>query len=363
MPARHQPPAELQGRAFRLAECAPLGLSRHHLRSECYRFWGRGVYTVRDAPPRPAELVSAALHSAKYVALGGPALLGMLDLPLPARLESYKAWNLATPPTSDDELAAALPAQVICEASQSSRPHSSLLQWRSAHRTMPVMTRGCDGGTLARLTFLTPSALFATLARELTLTELVILGDAIVRHPRAQFEGRDAPYSTVELLGREAARMQAVAGAPRARQACELIRVGSDSPMETVTRLLFQMAQLPEDMHLNESITCANGVHLRAPDGAWPAYAVSWEYQGLHHGSLEQMRVDDAIRQAFRLAGWEPVYLFRGDLPDLRAFSRLVNDYAAHSHPSLRVPLARQARQFPAVRKVMSALRSRGWSE
>ena len=71
----------------------------------------------------------------------------------------------------------------------------------------------------------------------LTVDELVVAGDSCVRIPRREFEGSDLPLCSLGDLQRMIDRHRGKRGIRRAREAIKLIRVGSDSPQESLLRL------------------------------------------------------------------------------------------------------------------------------
>ncbi|OOP62602.1 hypothetical protein BMF89_09050 [Arthrobacter sp. SRS-W-1-2016] len=84
------------------------------------------------------------------------------------------------------------------------------------------------------------------MAEMLTVDELVVIGDSCVRRPRVEFEGRDTPLCTLEDLQWMIDRHRGKRGLRKAKDAIQLIRVGSDSPQESLLRLAIARAGLPE---------------------------------------------------------------------------------------------------------------------
>src|SRR6478672_5044501 len=84
------------------------------------------------------------------------------------------------------------------------------------------------------------------LARQLSLPELVCMGDELVRIPRFNLEGRSEPFATIDGLRVMLRRHPNLQGIVRAREALELMRVGADSGPETLLRLAICDAGLPE---------------------------------------------------------------------------------------------------------------------
>ncbi|MEZ2390251.1 hypothetical protein AB6813_12000 [bacterium RCC_150] len=67
------------------------------------------------------------------------------------------------------------------------------------------------------------------MARILPLSDLICMGDELIRVPRQALEGRDTSFSSLKELSSLVDRHPNLQGIVRARQALELMRVGSDS--------------------------------------------------------------------------------------------------------------------------------------
>lgn len=179
-----------------------------------------------------------------------------------------------------------------------------------------------------------PAAVWAMLGAELTVRELVIIGDAIVRIPRDEF-GTPRPELALGTIAelREAA-VPSRPGARRLREAVELVRVGSASPLETEHRLDAASAGLPTPL-LDQVIRDDDGRMLGISEIVHPRWRVAVEIEGDHHRtSRRQWQRDLDKYAAYADAGWEVVRL------------------AAH-----RV----RHRSADGIAQVRSALRRRGW--
>lgn len=116
-----------------------------------------------------------------------------------------------------------------------------------------------------------PVQMFVELSSLLTLVDLVVVGDHLVRKERT---------TCVELVA-GCADVPGVRGL-LARRAAALVRAGVDSPMETRLRLLIVLAGIPEP-DVNLTIRDVMGDPIRRYDLAWPAVRVIVEYDGRHH--------------------------------------------------------------------------------
>jgi hypothetical protein len=160
----------------------------------------------------------------------------------------------------------------------------------------------------------TRSRTWLDLARQLSLTDLVCLGDQIIRIPREKFEGRSEPFDTLEGLRALVGRHPNLQGIVRAREALELMRVGADSAPESMLRLAMLDADLPEpDLQ----------IALRPDDAASPTADLGYrhvrlaiQYDGGHH-LLDAQRFSDRRRdKAFEAAGWTVHVLNKDDAAD-----------------------------------------------
>uniref|UniRef100_UPI004049E838 hypothetical protein n=1 Tax=Brachybacterium sp. GPGPB12 TaxID=3023517 RepID=UPI004049E838 len=104
-----------------------------------------------------------------------------------------------------------------------------------------------DGSTVleAPVRLTTRARTWRDLAPDLSEFWLIAIGDHLVRRPRPELEhGRTAPWCTLEepreqCTGRHAATLRA---------ALRAVRVGADSPRETMLRLAFARAGLPDPL-------------------------------------------------------------------------------------------------------------------
>ncbi|WP_277454777.1 hypothetical protein [Janibacter sp. DB-40] len=166
-----------------------------------------------------------------------------------------------------------------------------------------VAHRGLDRREVTTLRGIPVTGLADTwldLAPFVSLEDLVVIGDAVAR----RLGGTDPLRA---LLGRR------VPGVRRAREALEWIRVGSRSPMETRSRVLFVRAGLPEP-ELNVDISDPDGGWLATGDLVWREAKVVGEYQGADHfGDYERGDDDIVRRRLVEAAGWTYVDFTKDD--------------------------------------------------
>jgi hypothetical protein len=152
------------------------------------------------------------------------------------------------------------------------------------------------------------------MARLLPLDYLVCMGDELIRVPRQALEGRDTPFATLEELRALVERHPNLQGVVRARQAFELMRVGADSPPESLLRLAMLDAGIPEpELQLS----------LRSDDPFSPSAdlgfrhrRVAIQYDGGHHLAEAQTLSDRRRNKAFEAAGWTVLVFRKDDLAD-----------------------------------------------
>ena len=138
----------------------------------------------------------------------------------------------------------------------------------------------------------------------LGVEDLVVMGDQIALRA-----------DSVDLLHRALARRGQVRGVRALREALRWIRVGSASPMETRSRLLFVRHGLPEP-ELNGEVTAEDGSgFVCRSDFVWRHKKVIGEYQGSHHfESFERGDDDIARRLLVEDDDWKYVELTKRDV-------------------------------------------------
>ena len=135
--------------------------------------------------------------------------------------------------------------------------------------------------------------MFVELAELLSLVDLVVVGDNLVRHQRitcpdlTRFcEGSSLPCATAALA------------------AATYVRERVDSPMETRLRMLIVLSGLPEP-EVNRTVRTADGEPLRRYDLSYPSAKVIVEYDGRHHIEREaDWESDLDRREAINNDGW-----------------------------------------------------------
>lgn len=144
-----------------------------------------------------------------------------------------------------------------------------------------------DGQEVVRfrgLRVTSPVQTFLDLAHCLTLVDLVVLGDSLVRRRRT------TPEQLVSATRRHHGPYSRLA-----RQAAALVRAGVDSAMETRLRLLIVLAGLPEP-EVDHRVYDHDGALLRRHDLSYLPYRLIIEYDGRQHAESEEQWLSDIGR-------------------------------------------------------------------
>lgn len=163
--------------------------------------------------------------------------------------------------------------------------------------------------SLRGLPVVTPARAWAQMSTVVSWFDAVALADFLVTGlPLEDL----LPLSTMEEI--EAAHLRAGSrGAARRRRALEHVSVGPFSRPESLSRVLFRLAGLPEAA-LNEGVADERGSFLAMPDQTWPEFRVAYEYEGKHHGQTAQFRRDITRLERLVDHGWLVV---KGSADDL----------------------------------------------
>ena len=134
------------------------------------------------------------------------------------------------------------------------------------------------------------------LASEISLVELVVLGDSLVAR------GRTSPQALVAATARLTGQRAGVAV-----RAAGLVRAGVDSPMESRLRMLIVPAGLPEPV-VNHVEYDELGRWVRRYDLSYPDLRLAVEYDGRQHAqSQAQWERDVERREELDTEGWRIV--------------------------------------------------------
>jgi hypothetical protein len=233
-------------RPFTRADAIAVGLDPRLLRGSRFRRLFRGVYVDAAVPESPHSRTEAALKLFKRDAFASHASAArMHGVPIPA-----------------------LPDEHISVLDAHDRRANPGVRCHVAPRTSQIMVR--NGVRVSA-----HAQMFVELGTLLSLVDLVIVGDHLVRHHHVTSEGLREFCAATRLPGARAARV-----------AASYVRACVDSPMETRLRMLIVLAGLPEP-DVNHTIRTVDGEPVRRYDLSYPAVKVIIEYDGRQHVERE----------------------------------------------------------------------------
>lgn len=141
-----------------------------------------------------------------------------------------------------------------------------------------------------------PVDTWCALSAMLSFTELVVIGDWLVR--------REDPLSDLDTLHRAVKGYAGRHGAKRLREAVEVVRPRTDSPKESEVRLHLAAAGLPCPA-VNHVIRDGRGDYIRRGDMVYADEKVLVEYDGDQHRTDRAQYVKDQDHlDRLRAAGW-----------------------------------------------------------
>lgn len=279
---RHSPlPEDLAGRAFQTTDAAASALSRGRLRGRDLVTPFPGIRRSAAVPGSPITDYLPRMRPGQY--FSGTSAARIHGLYLPARLESSETVHVT----------AVSPAR--------------------APRTKGVASRQVEAGrtavgTCGSLPVISPVDTWCELAGTLSITELVEMGDGLVRRVR--------PLATMDELADAVSRSAGRRGSRKLRGAFSRVRPGTDSRQETRLRLFIVDAGLPEPL-VNVPIRNARGTFLALGDLVYPEWKILIEYDGGHHFASEEQGHHDVDRLDLLMAdGWRVIRVHREHMPN-----------------------------------------------
>lgn len=281
MPRRVPLPLELAASPFTVKDAVDHGLSRGRLRSADVTRLVRGVYASAGADHSTVAAAARRLRPGQFFShLTAARLHGLY---LPSRLADLHDLHITA----------------FCPA--------------TAPRARGVVGHHADAGSvrlvsIAGIPVASAVDTWCALARMLTVPELVMMGDGLVR--------RVHPLATMDELADAVARSAGRRGSRALREAFARVRPGTDSRQETRLRLLIIDAGLPEPM-VNYEIRDSLGRFLALGDLVYPKEKVLVEYDGAHHFASEQQGHHDVDRLDLLMAdGWRVIRVHREHMPN-----------------------------------------------
>ena len=300
-------PAPLGSAPFTFREAAEAGVSRRRLRHPSLRVPSRGIRL-------PAE------HSAD-VKLNARPLTLVTQFSAASHATAFLIWDFP----------GFLPGSGA-PAIHISRPDSMAIPRRKGVIGHVGQFFADEITTIDGVLVTSRTRTWLDCARKMSIDELTVVADHLLRHPRPEFESRTMPYARPGELAEMLDRHKGTPGIRKARLALEQARIGADSAPETRLRLALCRSGLPEP-ELNVRTVLRSGV-VRQPDLAYPEHRVAVEYEGAVHSDAAQVIRDIAREEDYSGAGWTLVRISK---------RHMQNDARA------------------AVTKVRAVLASRGW--
>ncbi|GAA4777157.1 endonuclease domain-containing protein [Microbacterium gilvum] len=180
---------------------------------------------------------------------------------------------------------------------------------RDGLRSVQIMPHLVDVTEHDGFRLTTPASTWATLAPFLSVRDLVVVGDHMVRLERIPGTSRlrRPPLASIDELAAAAAAGRRV-GVGKLLDALPHVRTGSASRPETVTRLILLDAGLPEP-ELNADIFDEDGELVACGDLVYRRARVVVEFEGDGHRERAQFLRDIDRYQRLTEIGWDRVRL------------------------------------------------------
>jgi hypothetical protein len=285
---------------LRSRDAASHGLTRHELSRPWWESPTRGVRVPAGSLDGVAARCRAALEVLPpAAAFSHVTALRLLGIEVPWRLDRSTAEPDAGP---GERLHVVVPRREL-------RPQRE-----------DLVAHTCTQPALAVMTWhgipvTTPAQTWLHLSHGLSVNELVVLGDAMTR--------RRDPATSPDRLRDLIAATHKLRGVVKARAAIEHVVAGTDSSMESRTRMILVEARLPCP-RVNVPAVDESGRFLALPDMSYPALRIAIEYDGdVHRTDPGTWRRDVERRQRLEEAGWLIITVTADDV--IRHPGRLVS--------------------------------------
>ncbi|MFE7228163.1 DUF559 domain-containing protein [Nocardioides sp. NPDC057577] len=249
-------------RPFSRADAAKAKLKPSTLRGPRFVRLFSGVYVAADAPPTPLQRVQAALVPFRGNGFASHA-------------SAARVYGVPIPTLPDEH--------VTVTAGSHRRTHPGIV----CHVLKKPRAVVLDGIGVS-----SPDQLFAELGSQVSLVDLVVAGDHLVRHHRGVTPATLADFSGSGTLP----------GSRLAATAAGYVRDKVRSPMETRLRMLIVLAGLPEP-RINVLVGTGDGMLKREHDLVYVASKTVVEYDGKQHPA-EQWERDLERREEADDDGW-----------------------------------------------------------
>jgi len=255
-------------RPFTRADAMKAGLDPELLRGSRFRRIFRGVHILRSVEVSPFIRTQAALTIHPPTAFA-------------SHISAARVLRLPVPDLPDEHVT------VFDQRDRRNRPGII------THVASRVPGPAAHVVTYRGVRISGPFRMFVELASVLSLVDLVVVGDAMLKMFKI-------PSSRLVEECEKSKDQPAVA----ARTAAAFVRAGVDSPMETRLRMLIVLAGLPEPQ-VNHKIRNEHGRVVIRLDLSWPALKLIVEYDGRQHAEdIRQWNRDLERREVFDDGEW-----------------------------------------------------------
>lgn len=164
---------------------------------------------------------------------------------------------------------------------------------------------------ISGITCVSPEALFIQMSMELTLKQLIMLGDSLI------CRDQKLALTTIPQIRSFIARCNRFRGLRKCLRALRLMRTRTDSPQETNVRLQILQHGLPEP---RVNVQVGNNFI----DLAYPAVRIGIEYDGQHH--LQQIDSDHERVNHIQSTGWRIFVIDKFILDSSARFTVFLSD-------------------------------------
>lgn len=288
MTRRSHLPDELASRPFTLDSARLAGVQRSRTRAEDLWTPSRGIRLPKNADVGCMARYQLYVEATPNSWLSHTSAAELFGIPLPP-------WFQNEPVT---HLSRAFPDARPQRRHVVGHSLKLILGDTTAHRGLPTTS---------------VSRTWLDLAGMLALDDLIVAGDFLVSEHRRSFGPERTPMVQRSELEHYLRRQPGHRWIRKARAAFEELRVGVDSPPETLVRLALQRAGLPE-FRVNYPIADETGNPRIWTDLGCPGFRTCIEYDGLHHLTPEQQARDATRDQITAELGWKQIKVNKLDV-------------------------------------------------
>ena len=282
MPPRVPIPRHLGTAPFSTRQGASAGLGRGRMLGPDLARPYRGVRMPFQAAPTVETLCRALqLRLPATSFFSGVTAAAVMGIPLPSRLSSSRRLQVS------------VPAPLRAPTGRGIQGHS-------------VAIRDDEIRIWHDIRISSPERVFCELAAVLDLSDLVSVGDFLVR--------RMLPLTSPGALAAAIARNPGRRGIRVLHAAHSMLTDRSESRKESHLRVIILLAGLP-GLVANQPITTSGGFRYRA-DLAFPSPKVLIEYQSDYHSDPDNFRADMTRRARLEADGWFVMLINVNDLRD-----------------------------------------------